>query len=426
MRAFRFRSATREAFTLVELLVAIAIIGVLAGLTTLGLASARRYALSTRIAMEATQLGSAVTAYQLKYGDYPPDFSDATVVERHFRKIFPKIQNSELMLLGNAMARYSPAGNIALGIDRAEALVFCLGGYSDDPKYPFTGPGGPLQAKVPPVIDLNGNGTIDGAELGYIDNYQYNTDRNIGFYEFKVGQLTLIPDMLPVLSSDDWADSTAAQAAGVTPIWSQTGPANNDLSGSSPTVYSAALKADPFPAYQPQGRQMPYVYFDSRTYGFVTSGAYYFNNYAPRPLTADYKGVARPYKSATMNTSAIGGTPPAATDLHRLDAVRAYENKDSFQVISAGYDDHFGGVYDLLPTGTPSSAAVCFIASTGQAFRCNLVPNNPWPPSGSVSGLGIDPAGNEFKYETITVDGLAQQDNVTSFTAGELANQIQQ
>ena len=88
----------RRAFTLVELLVVIVIIGILMGLAVPAIFSAVSTANSTAMKMELNSLETAVQKYQEKYGDYPPDFSDWAVVERHYRKIFPRI-SSDLVLL---------------------------------------------------------------------------------------------------------------------------------------------------------------------------------------------------------------------------------------------------------------------------------------------------------------------------------------
>jgi prepilin-type N-terminal cleavage/methylation domain-containing protein len=398
-------------FTLVELLVVIAIIGILVGMTVTGIAFARRSAASAQISMEVSQLAQAVEDYRLKYGDYPPDFSDVAVVKRHFRKAFPKILNSEIALIENAMLRFVPTdalGNLTVnGVDRAEALVFCLGGFSEDPQKPFTGKGGPLQWV--PV------GT--STDLTDANNYGYNTDRTNKIFDFNVGRLTIITDSFPLRSWDDWDQAES-------PIWASASGNN----GNYPASKDGTTHADPFPAYVPSGREMPYVYFDSRTYTFVTdANGYFFNFYSPRPNTAsDYKGIARPYKSTDVRTASLAASA-APTTPAELDKVRHYAAKDSFQILAAGFDDHFGGVYApqsaSFGAGT-ASFPVQFIAQTGAA--CSIDPANfaTWP---KPSEVGVDNAGSgEFKYSSgpTDLDPLAQQDNVASFSSGTLISNI--
>ena len=65
---------SRKAFTLVELLVVITIIGILTGLVTAAAVAARRRAKIATVVMEVKQLESACQAYKEKFGEYPPDF----------------------------------------------------------------------------------------------------------------------------------------------------------------------------------------------------------------------------------------------------------------------------------------------------------------------------------------------------------------
>ena len=60
---------------MVEVLVAIVIIGILAGLLVPGLMSATKRAREYAVENDITQLGAAVEAFKTKYGFYPPDFA---------------------------------------------------------------------------------------------------------------------------------------------------------------------------------------------------------------------------------------------------------------------------------------------------------------------------------------------------------------
>lgn len=157
------RDSTRQGFTLIEVLTVIVIIGILAALVVPAIAGAVRRAKEVAIAMEIDSLSQAIETYNTQYGDYPPDFSDVSTVERHYRRIFPQIAASDLTALSTAM------GGSPVGIDRAEALVFTLGGYSSNKQHPLTGSGGPL------VVS---GGTVT-----------YNTDRANAIFPFELGRL---------------------------------------------------------------------------------------------------------------------------------------------------------------------------------------------------------------------------------------------
>lgn len=164
----------------------IAIIGVLAGLLVPAVFAVRKTFNNASVKFEVQGLDAAVAAYRSKYGDYPPDGSSWPIMESHFRKIFPNILQSELLLLNpandanNSGIRSDYANRV---MDPAEALVFFLGGFSTDSQKPFSGKGGPL--------------------LRVGTGYQYNPSRDNGMYEFKNERLSLGDDLdlMPVYMS---------------------------------------------------------------------------------------------------------------------------------------------------------------------------------------------------------------------------------
>ena len=102
---------------------------------------------------EVNSLVDAVKQYEQKYGDYPPDFSDWTVVQRHYNKIFPRISPVEMLRLQvlldvDASNDTELDANLAsvvdmhgaARLDRGEVLAWVLGGYSDNPVLPFHRP----------------------------------------------------------------------------------------------------------------------------------------------------------------------------------------------------------------------------------------------------------------------------------------------
>ncbi len=300
------RRPTRAAFTLVEVLMVVAIIGILAGLIIPAVSMALTAVKRKAIALEVQAIASAVEQYKNKYGDYPPDGSNQAAFERHFRKIFTQIQPSEFTVLYANVN--PPAGSPATVVmDPAEALVFCLGGYSSNPVQPFTGTGGPLSL-VP----------------GSTSTYQYNTDRTNAFMEFKQNQLTI------------------------------------DVSGSATVSTDEALyfseSNDNIPVYHPGGKQAPYVYFDSRTYAISTGGTLpgFFNKYQPTTLGA---GVARPYKSTNVNTNVSQTSAP--------DSHFRYAEDKGFQIVSAGLDDLYGGI----PTASFAAVPTFFVYPSGETLN---------------------------------------------------------
>jgi len=284
-------------FTLVELLVAIAIIGVLAAILVPTAYVAFRRAKLAAIKIEVTNLSTAIEQYKQKYGDYPPDGANWDIIDRHMRKAFPRMLATELVVL-RAACGASGSGPFPNGVmNRSESLAFFLGGFSTDPQRPLTGPGGPfIVAGGSPV---------------------YNTDRENAIYDFPQGTLTL-----------DTADETEFGMLAL----------DGSLSVSAEPV-------DIMPAVRTKGTKTPMVYFDSRSYEMALSPTTrYHSCFMNGGGASPAFGVARPYVSVQVST-ATGSLK--------------YMQDKTFQIVSAGLDGNFGGialpavVLFQFPTGDP-------------------------------------------------------------------------
>ena len=326
-----------------ELLVVMAILGILAGLLAWGVNAARVSILKRAQAFELQSIASAVEAYRTKYGDYPPDGSSWPVMDAHLRKAFPNILVSELALLNPALsqqnglirndndltgshphlARYvstSPGLRSGRVFDAAEALVFFLGGFSSDPQRPITGPGGPLK------------------QVG--SAYIYNTQRENAFFEFKIGRLTLDPN---------------------------TGASTDE------TVYSEGVPNDLMPVYVGNGPSyqqlgVPIIYFDSRTYQIagatVNDNSYYFNFYSPglvdtRNVQGSTRNCARPFLSMDL-------------DPNKGNSALRYANDKTFQVMNGGYDRIYGCQSVKNVAAPESRPAFLFTVPGGNTAMLNV------------------------------------------------------
>lgn len=326
-----------------ELLIVMAILGILAGLLAWGVNAARVAILKRAQAFEVQSIASAVEAYRTKYGDYPPDGSSWPVMEAHLRKAFPNILVSELALLNPALstangyirndndlteshphlARYistSPGLRSGRVFDAAEALVFFLGGFSSDPQRPITGPGGPLK------------------QVG--NSYIYNTQRENAFFEFKIGRLTLDPN---------------------------TGASNDEA------VYSEGVPNDLMPVYVGNGPTyqqlgVPIIYFDSRTYQIggatVNDSSYYFNFYSPglvdtRNVQGSTRNCARPFLSMDL-------------DPNKGNNALRYANDKTFQIMNGGYDRIYGCQSVKNVAAPESKPAFLFTVPGGNTALLNV------------------------------------------------------
>lgn len=225
-------------FTLVEMLVVIAIIGVLAAILVPTLYRVVVKARQNRIAQELNQLHLAVESYKQKFGDYPPNFYDSALVTRHFRKAFPRHTDNTAV---NDL--------ITANLTPAEALVFWLSQLYEDARQPLTSSSTNKHKFFPFVEDPNRRKPTRSITVGgkALDLYMY------------------IP---------------------------------------------------------PDGKGVPYVYFDSRAYA-----------------TASYVSsseTVKPYQSSATSS---------------LD----WANKETFQLISAGLDGEFGDTgttYKIFPSNS--------------------------------------------------------------------------
>lgn len=365
----------RQGFTLVELLVVITVIGILAGLAIPAVMGALKAAKVSAMKTELENLSQGIEAYKTKYGDYPPDFSNWDVVRRHYLKIFPDIDASELTLLyrlcdfvaDDSAAQIDTTVDAYPGsvMDRAEALVWALGGFSSDPQYPFTGTGGPL-------VMLPAAAASATTQRDEPQNYQYNTERDNSFVEFDSSRLSVVA-FDPALGTATYANRTRS----------------GDEPPASYNLVSAATGAlflpDLFPTYALYQDSSPAVYFDSRTYGYVdtsvSAASTAFNGYARYVDNAtDIDGV-RPMYSDSANANLVpsgsGGTYATLSE-----SVRAWNfmNPQTFQILTPGLDRRFGAITDLDgPTGGPSNAVPVYFQykSGGMVFADTTTATNP-------------------------------------------------
>lgn len=359
------RHSARRGFTLVELLTVIAIIGILVGLLIPAVGAIRRSVRLSSFSMEVKAIEQAVEQFKNNYGDYPADGSDIGRFTRVMYKAFPNMAPTEIPLL-TSVCNFSNASPNGV-MDPAEALVFFLGGFSEDPAFPISGPGGPIF-----ILNTAGVQVDSSAPVASRASIQYNSTRNNPLYDFGQGDLAVEVIGGLTVSNDE------AQIVG----------GANDL----------------MPTYSLSGTIAPIVYFDSVTYAFNSGAGRYFNHYQPAGASG-LGGVARPYKTDEIATTIQHpGTPMNPPQWERADTHFKYANDKSFQLICASLDEDYGGI---AQTG---AYPVFYRFTTGAALDI------------------ADPTGGSgfSRYTEVSGEPSAQLDNVVNFADSTLENAIDQ
>jgi len=294
----------------VELLAVIMIIAMLAGLLTPAVMKSMSSSRAAAVKAEIELLSTALMNYKNEYGSLPPSdmrglWSGGAVntnhaAYKHLQRIFPRsieVPNGNFVSPYYWMAQMSPA----------QALVFWLQGYFDNPQYPLTN-GMALNAATPRA----GTATANRNKL----------------FDFDESRLLAATAYWPT-------------GAPFTPAPQQFGARNL-----APSQF-----ARDYPVYFPgqANTGLPYVYFSSSSYSTppgaaVTSaiGAGPDLYYTATSLNGNSTAVAPYFNWSTCTTNP---TQQSWAQLHM--------NPDTFQLIAAGADGTYGGLASGFPSDIP-------------------------------------------------------------------------
>lgn len=175
------RRQRRSAFTLVELLIVIIIIGLLMGMLVVAIGRAIITANDARVIAEINQLDAAMKKAKETYGSYPPAKQDSSTNDAAVKAF-----------LRRAWPRMSPTGISYANLDPPEVLVYYLGGVpSSSGSSKITGfdldptnPAGTGSQRSKPLFDFDQSRLKDLDGDGYWEYYPPKSSVPYTYFDF--------------------------------------------------------------------------------------------------------------------------------------------------------------------------------------------------------------------------------------------------
>ncbi len=393
----RKRKEATLGFTLTELLIVIAIIGVLAALSTAAVIAARTAIINSLVRSQMSQMEIALEKYKADFGEYPPSLTDEDATIRHARMRWKRANVTYAEIMNYAFAQ--PLDNLTVAdrspfrnsandatkvtnfLDRSLAvhhyesaqlrsLTFWLGGMYDPQTKTFLGfsadPANPLQRPL--------------------DSPQREQPR----FEFTEAHFAL----------QEFTDANFTYT---------------DVAGATGEKY-------PFQVPYFAVRGYPIVYF--RASGTGDSLAYMKVDFPIGSTTGTFPdicdltslnpnfGVAVPYARSgePINTNWNAATWLGTSTTGYADKVVWY-NADKYQLIYPGFDMLFGEPSKRKSFPESGAASAVVDAAVKSWFAT----------TGPVPTPGVSPVVGIVTDQGITVEDL---DNVTNFTKGTTLNSV--
>ncbi len=289
----------RAAFTLVELLMVVVIIGILAGLIVGAANMARIYAKKVVIHSEITQLEQSLNSFKTTYGEYPLDGFQGTTVgdtqglKRFLLRAFPRLNMTD-----------ADIGILAANLTPDVALAFWLGGINNSGKNDALA------------------GFFADPSRPFLHEADAQNARKDAFFKFDPARLEYVRTVTFRDLSYTYIDSSGATRTNVVTFkLYRYYPTSGTFDSSAPYMYYRAAK---LPASNNEyTRQVNIISGGTPATPTVTSTNPGFVRYP------------RPYGDCSQ-------------------ATHVWVKADSFQILSCGLDGHFG-LGNAYPSGVAPS-----------------------------------------------------------------------
>ena len=189
----RTNKTKRNAFTLVELMIVIVIIGILLGISAPFIFAAMRTAKEFTITYEIVQLDAAIQRFETKHGFFPPSIGPGLEIDtagdprvelvefrRYLNRIAPNHAEGTFDSGGGLEIWWEQVGS---NLDGESSLVFWLSGLCTSKQYPLSGNASNENSDV---VLAPYNVNKDAADNDLASGV--NIDRNV-FFDFDIGRI---------------------------------------------------------------------------------------------------------------------------------------------------------------------------------------------------------------------------------------------